>query len=372
MKVTFVNYYYDKDIPIDKYLDKYPTIYGWCNSLKDLGLEVQVYHRFDKDHSFRHNDTKYFLIKDDMRNDLKWYQVPRKFHERIKSEKHDIVHINSFNYSYQASILKNKIPNSRVVIQHHAENPKKWLKKFLIRNFTASLDGFIFSSKDIYADWLQKKIIPVGKHFAEIMEGSTNFNFTERDTARLRTGLSGNPVFLWVGRLNENKDPLTVLKGFLKILADFPDARLFMIYSDNKLESKVKSLLDHNRLLNESVSLLGLVEHRKLEAYYNSSDYFVLGSHYEGSGYSLVEAMSCGVIPIVTDIPAFRMITDNGGVGSLWNCGDAESFYLNAKLILEKNREIEIKKVSNQFRMNLSYEAIAQKAKQFYEEILAN
>ncbi len=51
--------------------------------------------------------------------------------------------------------------------------------------------------------------------------------------------------------------------------------------------------------------------------YYNSADYFVLGSHYEGSGFSLVEAMSCGVIPIVTDIPSFRMMTNNGKIGTL-------------------------------------------------------
>ena len=371
MKVTFVNYYYDKDIPIEKYLEKYPTIYGWCKALTDLGLEVQVYHRFDKEYSFLHDGTKYFLIKDELRNDLKWYQVPSKFHEGIQSEKHNIIHINSFNYSYQASTLKKKIPNSRVVIQHHAENPRRWLKKFLIRKFTSQLDGFIFSSKEIYAYWLQIKIISTGKYFAEIMEGSTDFNCIERDSAKLRIGLSGNPVFLWVGRLNENKDPVTVLKGFLKLLVDFPGTKMYLVYSENKLESQVKSLIDENPVLKNSVSLLGFIDHRKLEDYYNSSDYFVLGSHYEGSGYSLVEAMSCGVIPIVTDIPSFRMITDNGKVGSLWKCGDAESFYTNAKIVLGKELKVESKKSLYQFKQNLSYEAIAQKAKQFYKEVLA-
>jgi hypothetical protein len=42
----------------------------------------------------------------------------------------------------------------------------------------------------------------------------------------------------------------------------------------------------------------------------------------------------CGVIPVVTDIPSFRMITENGNVGILWKCGDAISF--TEKLILEK------------------------------------
>ena len=131
MKVTFVNYYYDKDIPIDKYLDKYAIVRGWCKALTDQGLQVQVYHRFYKDYSFNQDGTSYSLINDRLRNDLQWYQIPHQFHKKILNDRHEIFHINSFNYSYQAYLLKRKIPNAKVVIQHHAENPKKWLKRIL-------------------------------------------------------------------------------------------------------------------------------------------------------------------------------------------------------------------------------------------------
>lgn len=371
MKVTFVNYYYDKDIPIEKYLEKYPTIYGWCKALTDLGVELQVFHRFNKNHSFRNDGTEYFLIKDELRNDLKWYQIPNQFHKHISNERHEIFHINSFNYSYQAYVLKREILNSKVVIQHHAENPQNWLKRILIKKFTSSVDGFIFSSEEIYNEWQKNKILSAGKYYDEIIEGSTNFKFRERVVARNKTNISGNPVFLWVGRLNENKDPITVLKGFLKLLMDFSNAKLYMIYSENKLEEDVKSFLDKNTSLKNAVSLIGFVEHNSLEDYYNSADYFVLGSHYEGSGFSLLEAMSCGVIPIVTNIPAFRMITDNGNIGSLWNCGDSESFYMKAKLMIERDQKTQMTKALNQFTKNLSYTAIGQKARKFYEKILA-
>ena len=42
--------------------------------------------------------------------------------------------------------------------------------------------------------------------------------------------------------------------------------------------------------------------------YYGAADVFVSGSHSEGSGYALIEAMSAGVVPVVTDIPSFRAI----------------------------------------------------------------
>jgi len=282
-----------------------------------------------------------------------------------------MIHINSFNYSDQADLLKRKIPNAKVVIPHHAENPKKWLKRILIKKITSSIEGFIFSSEEIYNEWRKNKILPAGKYFEEIIEGSTNFKLKERIDTRFRTNISGNPVFLWVGRLNENKDPITILKGFLKLLIDFPNAKLYMIYSENRLEGDVKSLLDKSTILKNAVTLIGFVEHNRLEDYYNSADYFVLGSHYEGSGFSLLEAMSCGVIPIVTNIPAFRMITGYEKVGSLWRCGNAESFYINAKLIIERDQKTQKIKVLNQFTKNLSYTAIWQKAKKFYEKVLA-
>ena len=53
-----------------------------------------------------------------------------------------------------------------------------------------------------------------------------------------------------------------------------------------------------------------------------AADLFVLGSHREGSGYSLIEALACGLPPVVTDIPSFRSLTGGGAVGKLWPCDD--------------------------------------------------
>ena len=60
--------------------------------------------------------------------------------------------------------------------------------------------------------------------------------------------------------------------------------------------------------------------------YYSAADVFISGSHYEGSGYALIEAMSAGLVPIVTDIPSFRSIA--GDCGERWQPGDAERICL--------------------------------------------
>ncbi len=372
MKVTFVNYYYDKDIPIDNYLDKYPTIFGWSHALANLGMQIKVYHRFNEDYSFIQDDVKYILVKDNLRHNLKWYNTPFEFHKQIAEDEHDVIHVNSFNYTYQSHLLKRNHPNIKVVIQHHAENPRNPIKRYLLKYHSSNLDGFIFSSSEIYNTWLNKNLLPANKKFCEIMEGSSNLVFKNRNEARRKTGLMGKPVLLWVGRLNENKDPMTVLSGFKKLVEDFPDAKLYMIFSEENLKPQVLSIINQNKSISTKVQLLGFINHDLIGDYYNSADYFVLGSHYEGSGYSLVEAMSCGVVPIVTDIPAFRMITNKGKIGALWKCSDSDSFYRSAKDIFNKPIENESKKAIDYFSDHLSFPAIAKKAKSFYESLTEN
>jgi glycosyltransferase involved in cell wall biosynthesis len=60
--------------------------------------------------------------------------------------------------------------------------------------------------------------------------------------------------------------------------------------------------------------------HAELEAIYNSADHFVLGSHSESEGYSLLKAMPCGTVPVMTGIPSFRQIV--GASGEVWTPGD--------------------------------------------------
>ena len=73
------------------------------------------------------------------------------------------------------------------------------------------------------------------------------------------------------------------------------------------------------------VFLLGKRPHSELEDIYNSADLFLLGSHHEGSGYAVLEALACGVKPVITGIPSFRVLTGEGAMGGLWRTGDSES-----------------------------------------------
>jgi glycosyltransferase involved in cell wall biosynthesis len=71
------------------------------------------------------------------------------------------------------------------------------------------------------------------------------------------------------------------------------------------------------------VHFRGRVAHERMEAVFNSADFLLQASDREYSGFAVVEAMACGTIPVVTDIPAFRALTSAGRYGILFPRGDS-------------------------------------------------
>jgi len=162
-----------------------------------------------------------------------------------------------------------------------------------------------------------------------------------------------------VGRLNAGKDPLTVLKAFEIFCANKPQARLYMIYHTEELLSSIKKIISTNQLLQGKVILTGKVPHAEMERWYNAADFFISGSHFEGSGYALLEAMACGCIPVVTDIPSFNKITAGGCFGFLYPAGDSAALAKKLNTLITIARDTMSTAIVNYFQQQLSFKSIA-------------
>jgi glycosyltransferase involved in cell wall biosynthesis len=62
----------------------------------------------------------------------------------------------------------------------------------------------------------------------------------------------------------------------------------------------------------------GRIPHDAVEDFLNSADFLLQASLKEIGSYSVLEAMSCGVIPVVSDIATHRAMTDHGRCGVLF------------------------------------------------------
>jgi glycosyltransferase involved in cell wall biosynthesis len=367
MKVVDVSFFYDEAAAsaIDLY-QQHTTTINITQTLHNNQVDIIVVKRFKTTETKTIHGIQHIFIHDRFKGRLRPWQIPLKTLHKIKQLKPDIVQLHGFMFPLQFLYLR-MLLNKKVClfIQQHAGKPPVGLKAFLYRSIYQMADGFLFTAKAQGLNWFNTK--KISHKIMPVMEGSTWFKHSDKTVARTITGLKGNPVFIWVGRLNENKDPLTVLGGFEQFLQIHATAQLYMVYSSEDVLQQVVKKINQSTRLKNAVHLVGKLPHNKLEAYYNSADYFVLGSHYEGSGYALCEALACGCIPVVTAIPSFSMMTKNGELGALWQPSNSASFVQAATVALQKNKAATSAACIQFFEQQLSFAAITQTIIGYYK-----
>jgi len=355
MKIVSLSYNYSPEFTSSESWLKRTALYH--GSLEELAKqhEVIAVKQIGWHGSIIQNAVKHLFTHFGANRFLFIYRINRL----VKSLKPDVLLLQGLHHPVafiHLSYLLNK--STRVIAQHHAEKPSKSPKKYLQMLADRYIDAYLFSSTALGEDWINAGVVSNADKIHEVMEVSSLFHPMERNTALRKTGITGAPVFLWVGRLNQNKDPLTVVGGFLKFAGANPSARLYMIYQTDELLSELNDLL--NKHANKaSAVLVGKVANEDLLYWYNSADFLLSGSHYEGSGTAVCEAMSCGCIPIVTDIASFRMITNNGDCGLLYEAGNIDALVK----VLKQSQKLDLtstrRKCLNWFEKKLSFKAIA-------------
>src|SRR4030095_15835086 len=102
-----------------------------------------------------------------------------------------------------------------------------------------------------------------------------------------------------------------------------------------------------------------------------AADFFTLGSHREGSGYALTEALACGLPPVVTDIPSFRAMTGRGAVGWLWPSGNAHGLCDALLAAASQPRALLREQARQHFERELSFKAVGRKLNAAYAKLIA-
>jgi glycosyltransferase involved in cell wall biosynthesis len=370
MRILLLNCSYDTDLTSpDDLLNRYTTLTGWSDALLAAGASsVSVLQRFASNaHVVRH-DVEYRFRKVPIGG---W---PRLLGRTVSELNPDVVHINGLIFPWQAWWLRRALPARCVIVmQDHggvepSRNPCRWIMQ---RVGLGVADAFLFSAVELAAPWQSARHIAPHQSVFAVMESSTTMRPLPSDQAREMSGVLGSPAMLWVARLNANKDPLTVLEGFERALCDLPDAHLTMIYSSEEFLAQVQTRIARSPRLTSHVCLRGYVTHDRLAEFYSAADLFLLGSHREGSGYALIEALACGATPIVTDIPSFRVLSGNGAIGAVWPVGDAKA--LADSLVDHGSRDLIAARaaVLNHFERELRWSVVGRRAMAAYAEGLA-
>jgi len=319
--------------------------------------EVKSIHVIDYEGILRRNRVEYHFLK------LKTWQVifPVQLHRYVNTLKPDAVIIHGLKNPWQVMWLYVKLGRkARLWVIHHAEKPLRFPKSLFQKLADRFIQGYFFCSADLAKRWIAAGQIKNKNKIYEVMEASSVFYPLSKETARMNTKVTGRSNYLWVGRLGKNKDPVTLIKAFQLFFCDHAEGHLYMIiHQQEDLLGEVNTLLAAMPEFSKRISFIRGVRHEDMLHWFNSVDFTISTSHYEGSGVAICEGMSCGCIPILTNIPSFRMMTHDGSMGLLFEPGDVSGLYNALKKSRTLNLTEERKKVLIQFKENLSCEAIS-------------
>ncbi len=146
------------------------------------------------------------------------------------------------------------------------------------------------------------------------------------ERARLRQGLNlspDTPLAVFVGRLDPQKELPWLIGAFAKVVREIPDAVLALV-GDGSLRVGLGQLVSSLNL-DRNVIFTGRLNAEGVLRWLQAGDVFTLISAIEGLPCALIEAMSAGLPPVVSNIPAHTQLVDNEANGMVTELGNQES-----------------------------------------------
>jgi glycosyltransferase involved in cell wall biosynthesis len=350
-------------------LNEWPTLVDVAEAASKSGCSVSVVQASSRSERLERNGVHYHFLPIDAASSRGVYSTT--YRGLLRSLAPDVFHVQGLDFPKQVQALAESSSGVPIILQDHASRPPRIWRRPAARRGMSVAAGVAFCSLDQARPFADAGLIGASTQVYEIPESTSRFAPADRDDARRLTGMEGDPAVLWVGHLNANKDPLTVLEGISAATSLLPRLRLYCCFGNAPLLRTVQSRIASDARLRDRVHLLGRLPHERIELLMQAADIFVLGSHREGSGYSLIEALACGLPPVVTDIPSFRSLTKAGAVGELWPCDDSRALCRALLSVANRSGSALRAAVRTHFERELSSNALGVKLTAMYTDVLA-
>ena len=347
-------------------LEAWPTLVDVAESASRAHVAVSVIQACAHEAQFERNGVRYRFLPFGIEPA---HGGLTPLFEQLQTLAPDVLHINGLHYLREIRALSAHRPDLPLMLQDHANlAPRPWRRPAWRRAFS-QVTGIAFCAREQALPFLEARLLAERTRIYEIVESTSRFEPGDRDQARALTGMHGDPAVLWIGHLDANKDPLTMLDGVSRASAALPGLRLWCCFASSPLRAAVERRIAGDAHLRGRVHLLGRLPHERIEPLLRAADLFVLASHREGSGYALIEALACGLPPVVTDIPSFRALTGRGAVGRLWPCGEPEGLSQALQAAARDTGASARAAVRAHFEQQLSFQALGTRLAAVYRDL---
>lgn len=346
-------------------LAAWPTLPAIAEATAGAGAEVMVVQASHAGFRFARQGVGYhFVPVADGRTRAPW-----RLRGVVAALTPDIIHLNGLDFPLHARLLSGLPPP--VVMQDHASRAAARRLGRLRRWGHARAAAALFTAEAQAAPFLATGQLPARTPIFALPESSSHFLPGDPADARARTGVHGDPAILWVGRLDANKDPLTALEAFRRAREQLPRAELWCAHGSDGLLPAIEDRLAGDPALARHVHLLGRVAHAQIERLCRACDLFLATSHSEGSGYALIEALACGLPPVVSDIAPFRALIGTLAVSRFAAPGDAPGFAAGLITLARRRGETGRTAVRRHFDAHLAFPVLGHRLVEIYRNVLA-
>lgn len=142
----------------------------------------------------------------------------------------------------------------------------------------------------------------------------------QKEAEKAKWGLQGKFVVGVVQRNQGRKMPDRLIKSFALFAKKCPDAMLFLhtdpydIAAPIDLIQLITRYKLNNRVVFSGMKFFDGFDYKQMNSLYNMFDVFYLTTSGEGFGIPIIEAMACGVPPVVTDYTTTQELLIEDGV----------------------------------------------------------
>src|SRR5207248_6618022 len=213
---------------------------------------------------------------------------------------------------HKASLAARRAGVRRLVHTDHGRvGAERWTER-LLDQWAARRTDVVVAVSEALARQLMGTVVADTQRLRVVLNGVDTARFTprtDRVAARRELGLDDDatPILGSVGRFDAVKRYDLMIEAFASFRAAWhaAPAPVLVMVGEGPEAARLAALVEAHRLQG-AVRLLGW--HDQVERLLAAFDVFTLSSRSEGTSVSLLEAMSAGVCPVVTDVGGNRAV----------------------------------------------------------------
>lgn len=239
-------------------------------------------------------------------------QVLREIHSA------DLVHVHGIDFFFDYLALTHFIHRKPMLASTHGG--------FFHSNFAPRLKQIYFNGVTRLSALAYRRIICTSKNdgdlFAKVV-APKKLRVVENgvDVDKFHDASSGSlvPKMLYFGRWSVNKGLLETLDVLAALVSQYPEVPWHLTIAGREYDLNATRIQTQAKLrgIEGALSIVANPSNETLRTHMAQCSYFICQSRHEGFGIAPIEAMSAGLLPLLSDIPPFRKLVETSQCGLL-------------------------------------------------------